>query len=203
MHNESQPPYEGPNGVNGFNGANGFNGINGVNGGDGTKPLNGPHSNGTAVDSNRPHPTDVSVGHRGRGGHHGYKNGHYTNGHKIDKRPFAPKPQRVPSADEFPVLAGACTPPSRSPGLNGHMNGLPGLTAAQVLLAPAPARKEKDSEPGTRRGSPDATKETEPLVNGNTTPVTSDETLAPKVSLSFAAAAAAPDNVPKDIPVAA
>ena len=53
--------------------------------------------------------------------------------------------QRVPNADEFPVLTGAITPPSRSPGSNGTLtNGIghPGPTAAQVLQAPAPARKE-------------------------------------------------------------
>lgn len=64
---------------------------------------------------------------------------------RLDKRPpVAPKPQRVPSADEFPVLgggSGGITPPLR---VNGP-------TAAQVLQAPAPGR----SQPGTRGGSPE------------------------------------------------
>lgn len=68
---------------------------------------------------------------------------------------MAPKPQRVPSADEFPVLAGSSTPPLRSPGANGtFLNGHGGPTAAQVLQAPAPHKKE--SQPGTRGGSPDS-----------------------------------------------
>ena len=46
--------------------------------------------------------------------------------------------QRIPSADDFPVLAGSTTPPARSPGYSP----LNGPTAAQVLQAPPPARKD-------------------------------------------------------------
>ena len=54
------------------------------------------------------------------------------------------KPQRVPTSDEVPSLGD----PSRSPGpqlTNGHS----GLTAAQVLQAPPPGRKDpiKDLSP--------------------------------------------------------
>ncbi|KAI0066457.1 hypothetical protein BV25DRAFT_1796507 [Artomyces pyxidatus] len=57
-----------------------------------------------------------------------------------------PIKQRVPNADEFPVLGGSTTPPTRSPGVNGHANGFSGPTAAQVLQS-APMRRElsKDS----------------------------------------------------------
>jgi len=64
--------------------------------------------------------------------------------------------QRVPNADEFPVLAGSTTPPARSPGslVNGHVHS--GPTAAQVLQAPAPIRKDSGKEFGTRDGTPDS-----------------------------------------------
>lgn len=52
--------------------------------------------------------------------------------------------QRIPNADDFPVLAGSVTPPARSPGV-GPMNG---PTAAQVLQAPAPYRKPVKSAEG-------------------------------------------------------
>ncbi|EJD52109.1 hypothetical protein AURDEDRAFT_134759 [Auricularia subglabra TFB-10046 SS5] len=50
-------------------------------------------------------------------------------------------PQRVPVAEDFPVLSGTKTPPQQP---NGHTNGslTPiGPTAAQVLRAPPPAQK--------------------------------------------------------------
>ncbi|KAI0034140.1 hypothetical protein K488DRAFT_77405 [Vararia minispora EC-137] len=53
-------------------------------------------------------------------------------------KPIMPK-QRVPNADEFPVLGGSTTPPR---GVNGAANGMNGPTAAQVLQAAAPTRKE-------------------------------------------------------------
>jgi hypothetical protein len=57
-----------------------------------------------------------------------------------DKRPYAK--QRVPGADEFPTLAGTAPSPSRSPGVNGYTE----RTAAQVLQAPAPSRKDSFRE---------------------------------------------------------
>lgn len=62
--------------------------------------------------------------------------------------------QRVPNADDFPVLAGTITPPSKSPlTVNGP-------TAAQILQAPAPMRKEVSSlingkEASTRGTTPE------------------------------------------------
>lgn len=64
------------------------------------------------------------------------------NGARINKNLLSTK-QRVPNADEFPVLGGSTTPPTRS-GVNGLLNGQvhAGPTAAQVLQAPAPVKKE-------------------------------------------------------------
>jgi len=60
--------------------------------------------------------------------------------------------QRVPNADDFPVLAGTVTPPSKSCVTTN------GPTAAQVLQAPPPVKKESTvvvvvngSEPGNAR----------------------------------------------------
>jgi hypothetical protein len=111
------------------------NGTNGVNGGN--------MSNG----SSRSHSTDP--GNRGRNGSGGFRPHQYANGYRGDrKHPPPPKPQRVPSADDFPVLGGTSTPPLRSPG---SASGWTGPTAAQILRAPAP---RKDSQPGTRAASP-------------------------------------------------
>jgi hypothetical protein len=87
----------------------------------------------------------------------GAKNNHAVNGVRADKRPLTVK-QRVPNADEFPVLAGSTTPPSRSPGLNGAMlNGIGHSvpTAAQVLQAPPPVRKDSTKDSSTRGTTPD------------------------------------------------
>lgn len=86
---------------------------------------------------------------------HGHKSNGVVNGARVDKRP-TPK-QRVPSADEFPVLTGSTTPPSRSPGQNGSFsNGHSGPTAAQVLQAPPPVRLDGGKESTTRSGSPES-----------------------------------------------
>lgn len=78
-----------------------------------------------------------------------------TNGSRMGKGPFV-KQQRVPNADEFPVLGGSTTTSSRS-SANGApvTNGLPGPTAAQVLQAPPPFRKDATREAGTRSVSPE------------------------------------------------
>ena len=55
---------------------------------------------------------------------------------RVPKSAPAPPKQRVPNADEFPVLGGSSTPPQ----VNGH-TGHNGPTAAQILQAPA-VRKE-------------------------------------------------------------
>lgn len=82
-----------------------------------------------------------------------------TNGHRVDKRPVSK--QRVPNADDFPVLNGSLTPPSRSPGSNGSLsNGHSGPTAAQVLSAPPPFRRDsiKESTPGNSSPEPVSTR---------------------------------------------
>ncbi|KAF9527748.1 hypothetical protein CPB83DRAFT_869795 [Crepidotus variabilis] len=89
------------------------------------------------------------------GKHHHHPSGpnghHHANGAKKGGAPNKYyQPQRVPSADDFPVLAGTVTPPR----VNGHANG---MTAAQVLQAPPPTRKEATSskESSTRNTTPD------------------------------------------------
>lgn len=88
-------------------------------------------------------------------------NGPVTNGPRPVK-PIASK-QRVPNADEFPVLGGSTTPPAQSPGINGHMNGLSGPTAAQVLRAPPPARKDsyRDTSTSSRSQTPESAQPTQ------------------------------------------
>jgi hypothetical protein len=114
----------------------------------------GRQPNGTAASSRS---QSSEAGGRPR---HGAK-GHH--GNRAEKKP-AVKPQRVPNADEFPVLAGSTTPPSRSSGSNIMLpNGHAGPTAAQVLSAPPPARARKDvsKESGTKEPStPPATSPT-------------------------------------------
>ncbi|TDL28227.1 hypothetical protein BD410DRAFT_894310 [Rickenella mellea] len=99
---------------------------------------NPPHSAGTLEDKLSP----LSIQENGRstpsegGGNPRAVNGYkQTNGIRNDKR-YTPR-QRIPNADDFPVLVGSTTPPSRSPGPNGRA----GPTAAQVLQAPPPARR--------------------------------------------------------------
>lgn len=88
----------------------------------------------------------------------------HPNGVRDVRRPSTR--QRIPTADEFPVLAGSATPPPRSPGPNGPS----GPTAAQVLQAPAPVRREShktsvsgsdDSEPVHRSPVPSKVRQAE------------------------------------------
>ncbi|KAF7436594.1 hypothetical protein PC9H_003427 [Pleurotus ostreatus] len=127
--------------------------------------------------------------------------------------------QRVPNADEFPVLAGSVTPPSRSPGANGtlHINGFNGPTAAQVLQAPAPVRQNSTRESSTRGTSPDSAKaakiqeSTEIHINGtngvngvNGAANHDPSPVSTKLPISFAAVAnAASDVSSKEISVSA
>jgi hypothetical protein len=109
-------------------------------------------------DSSRPHSADPGRARYSQGS----KNNSAVNGARVDKKPFTVR-QRVPNADEFPVLAGATTPPSRSPGiqvamLNGSGHG--GPTAAQVLQAPPPVRKDSTKDSSTRGTTPDPVKPT-------------------------------------------
>ncbi|KAF8973610.1 hypothetical protein BDZ97DRAFT_1647598 [Flammula alnicola] len=80
------------------------------------------------------------------------------NGHANKKAQAFRQQQRVPNADEFPVLGGSTTPPNRNPAVNGFLSngGAPnGPTAAQVLQAPPPARKDSSKESSTRGTTPD------------------------------------------------
>ena len=65
----------------------------------------------------------------------------------------ASKQQRIPNPDEFPVLAGTITPPSRPSGV---WNGQAGSTAAQILQAPS-VRKEGNKEPNMQDTTADPT----------------------------------------------
>lgn len=151
-----------------------------------------PRVNGTAA-SSRSQSTD---GSRSRGTK--------SNGPPRADKKFAPK-QRVPNADEFPVLGGS-TSSSRS-----SVNGSCGPTAAQVLQAPAPPRKETTKDPATRAASPEQHSvknqaESKPAgVNGvqpNGTPATVPPPA--KLPLSFAAAATgATPEVAKEVSVSA
>ncbi|TFK30842.1 hypothetical protein FA15DRAFT_34798 [Coprinopsis marcescibilis] len=135
---------------------------------------------------------------------------HQGNGHPNGGKRTGPalRPQRVPSADDFPVLPGTVTPP-RVNGVNGHSHS--GPTAADILRAPAPqAARKTESEDGvtivaTPRGpSPDATRTSEgnvepakvdPAPQAPAVQVQVDQTPQPqaaqKLPVSFAAAAAA------------
>ncbi|EJD03674.1 uncharacterized protein FOMMEDRAFT_154779 [Fomitiporia mediterranea MF3/22] len=68
--------------------------------------------------------------------------------------------QRLPSADDFPVLGGTMTPPARSP----ITNPLNGPTAAQVLKAPPPPSTKSDKASSVRTGSSSG-----PSENGSVT----------------------------------
>jgi len=69
----------------------------------------------------------------------------------FNRKPGPPKQQRVPNADEFPVLGGSTTPPRVA--TNGAANG---PTAAQVLQAPPPFRRAESKESTTRGTTPDS-----------------------------------------------
>jgi hypothetical protein len=112
-----------------------------------------PRTSNGADSSSRSHSTEP--GNRGRFPH-APKNNHLANVARADKKSAAAavKQQRVPNADDFPVLAGSTTPPARSPGHASLTNGHP--TAAQVLQAPAPNRKDSGKELSTRTGTPES-----------------------------------------------
>ncbi|KAJ6503292.1 hypothetical protein C8R47DRAFT_197461 [Mycena vitilis] len=155
----------------------------------GGAPRRGGHANGNgfaAIDEklanlsleNGRSPNDAAA--RPRGGPGG-KAGFNAQPHKR----MSVMKQRVPNADEFPVLGGSTTPPVRANGSSlPNGNGHAGPTAAQILQAPRPARSTS-SQPITPRGvSPERVKEVKPDVNG---------TEAPKVPVSFASVATASD----------
>ncbi|KII94153.1 hypothetical protein PLICRDRAFT_50137 [Plicaturopsis crispa FD-325 SS-3] len=133
---------------------------------------------------------------------------HAVNGHgprPDSKRAPPPSKQRVPNADEFPTLAGFATPPLRSPGWNAS-NGNAGPTAAQVLQAPPPARRDS-AKGSTRNGTPEPAPENKdntpapPAVNGSSPDVPSDS--GPKIPLSFASIANGTHDIGNQVSVSA
>ncbi|PIL31708.1 transporter [Ganoderma sinense ZZ0214-1] len=119
-------------------------------------------------------------------------NGNFVNNARPDRKFGAPKPQRVPNADEFPVLGGS-VPSSRASSNGTTTPRYSGPTAAQVLQAPAP---RKDGQ--TRGSTPDLAPVSKPEVNG----VLPDQAI-PKLPLSFAAAATAVPDPMKEVSVSA
>ncbi len=125
------------------------------------------------------------------------------------------KTQRVPNADEFPVLGGA-VPSSRASSNGATTPGYSGPTAAQVLQAPAPPRKETQ----TRGNTPDqlvsapAPKVRDSMimhppdlkfymnVQSEVNGVVPEQPVS-KLPLSFAAAATAVPDAPKEVSVSA
>ncbi|KAI9060548.1 hypothetical protein FKP32DRAFT_1613539 [Trametes sanguinea] len=115
-------------------------------------PVQSRNGNGTGTNtSDSSRSQSAEPGHKGRGPN--FKSNHFANGGPRQDRKFVPpKPQRVPNADEFPVLGGS-SPSSRVPSANGSVTpGYSGPTAAQVLQAPPPPKK--DAQP-TRGNTPD------------------------------------------------
>jgi hypothetical protein len=160
--------------INGNGPVNGVNGVNGMNGIDeslhnmtvrdvstdrllppGLPPPRGYADVASRQDQVPPHrgrgsdrDTDSASSSHARGGPaktvNGVPAGAVAGTGRPSPKPVVPK-QRVPNADEFPVLGGSTTPPARSPAasVNGHVNGHSGPTAAQVLqAAPPPSRKD-------------------------------------------------------------
>ena len=84
--------------------------------------------------------------------------GNHNNSHPHKK--VAPKQLRIPNPDEFPVLAGTITPPSRPSGV---WNGQAGSTAAQILQAPS-ARKEGNKESNMQDATADPSPNPSPKV---------------------------------------
>jgi hypothetical protein len=78
--------------------------------------------------------------------------GNINNSH-LHKKVAPKQQQRIPNPDEFPVLAGTITPPSRPSGV---WNGQAGPTAAQILQAPS-VRKEGNKEPNMQDTAADPT----------------------------------------------
>ncbi|KAI9570401.1 hypothetical protein HD554DRAFT_2086024 [Boletus coccyginus] len=132
-----------------------------------------------------------------------------SNGPRVEKKPFV-KQQRVPNADEFPMLGGSTTTSSRS-SVSGApaTNGLAGPTAAQVLQAPPPpSRKDVTKEPGTRSVSPEERQAKSQIddklteVNG-AQPNGATGNVTTKLPISFAAAATGTPEPVKEVSVSA
>lgn len=154
--------------------------------------------------SNRSRSTDPAPRPRFQQGFKGNGNNQAVNGTREKRAAAAATRQRVPNPDEFPVLAGSTTPPMRSPpSLNGSISGAP--TAAQVLLAPAPGRKEGEKDPSVRGTSPEPVKAKEPKSESISAPEVAQEapTATPKLPISFAAVATGATEITKEVSVTA
>lgn len=202
QHHHHPPPHFAPRGghrprpsghahMNGVNGPNGveerFAGM-GIQDHDRQPSHVRNNTNGTSATtaSSRSQSSDPGS----RRGPPGYKLNHIPNGARPDKKFLPSKPQRVPSADEFPTLS-STTPPLRSPAIQGTgANGWSGPTAAQVLQAPPPPRKE--SQPDPRGNSPEQKEASLDLKDAKPEVSSSPAELpVSKLPVSFAAAAAA------------
>jgi hypothetical protein len=118
----------------------------------------------------------------------GYKNGSNV---PNNKRLAPLKQQRVPNADEFPVL-GAMAAPGKTNGVSGYLvngNGQAGPTAAQVLQAPAP-RKDVPIASGTATRTPSDSGSVKDSETDAPAPLSSPHSTAQKLPVSFATIAA-------------
>ncbi|KAI4528956.1 hypothetical protein K525DRAFT_281572 [Schizophyllum commune Loenen D] len=107
--------------------------------------------------------------------------------------------QRLPNADEFPVLGGGS--PNRSAGPASPAAN--GPTAAQVLQAPAPFRPAAKDTPKTAESTqPSQQASKAPTETQGSTRSDSPEIICKPLPISFAAAAAAPDAA-KEVQVSA
>ncbi|KIJ65023.1 hypothetical protein HYDPIDRAFT_175090 [Hydnomerulius pinastri MD-312] len=152
-----------------------------------------PRRNGTNGTANSSRSQSTDPGSRPRG--------IKSNGPRVDKKPVLK--QRVPNADEFPVLGGSAPPSSRS-----SVNGSAGPTAAQILSAPAPFRKDSTKESVTRSSSPEERQAKSPSENRPTEvngvqPNGTSNTIPVKLPVSFAAAATGTPDVVKEVSVSA
>ncbi|KAI0756759.1 hypothetical protein C8Q80DRAFT_53991 [Daedaleopsis nitida] len=124
-----------------------------------------------------------------------FKPNHLANGSRPDRKYGPAKPQRVPNADDFPVLGGS-VPSSRASSNGTTTPGYSGPTAAQVLQAPPPRK-----DVYTRGNTPDQAAPiaaSQPEVNGMVS-----DTPVGKLPLSFAAAATAVPDAVKEVSVSA
>ncbi|KAH9846858.1 hypothetical protein C2E23DRAFT_890540 [Lenzites betulinus] len=156
----------------------------------------------TTSDSSRSHSAEPRL--KGRAPN--LKPHQYANGPRPDRKFAPPKTQRVPNADEFPVLGGSSPSISRGPSVNGSVtSAYSGPTAAQVLQAPPPTRKDAQVSRGsTPEQAPPALieKDGHPETNG-AVPAPPVEQHVNKLPLSFAAAATTVPDPIKEVSVSA
>lgn len=82
-------------------------------------------------------------------------------------------------------------------------NGLAGPTAAQVLQAPPPFRKDTIKEPRTRSVSPEARQDNKSTEVNGTQPNGATGNVATKLSISFTTAATGTSESAKEVSVSA